>query len=109
MDPLTLSHPRAMLAGIVPNPEAAFISRVTRPVTVLLSSSALQTQLMAPEAVPQMPIKGKRKAPWEQISPVLLQWPPPDRRRMLPVRPSFLGTAFSPKFQTGFDADFNRS
>lgn len=50
-----------MLAWVVPNPEATFVSRVTGPVTVLLSSSAPQTQLMAPGVVPQIPIKGKEK------------------------------------------------
>lgn len=52
-----------MLAWVVPNPKAAFLSRVTGPVIALLSSSAPQTQLMAPGVVPQIPIKGKRKVP----------------------------------------------
>lgn len=102
-----------MLAGIVPDPEAAFISRETKPVTVLLSSTGPHTQLMAPEVVAQMPIKGKRKVPWQQIRKLPLQdflsGPSFRQTQNSPVRPFLLGTAFSPESQSGFDTGCNRN
>ena len=66
---------------------------------------------------PRCPSKGKESSlgtGQNIISPVLLAseplaWPPPGTGTILPIWPSLLGTAFSPKSQSVFVTDFNRN